>query len=225
MGSKLSVEEYYNFIGAKVNVSNEYNAMDWPDFFLGSLSKLYRGLTNNAKLTIKNPGMLISLFTGKWTTFGQIIQYAYNPVKFYTLWDIVDHISDKGKKAAFSSEAVLKGTPNIYQELIVNYKKIKQDDIEKYKADFERFKVAIQGAKKVYCNKTQPTKLTTSQLTDLKLFRPKEIKTEIERALTHYVGFGPEWKKFSEDVVSWINSNIVDYLLENIHDPDGYVKK
>lgn len=56
-----------------LDISNEYNAVDWPQFFLGTVNTLWRAITNETETRIEFPGLLISLLVGKWSDFAKII--------------------------------------------------------------------------------------------------------------------------------------------------------
>lgn len=221
--TKLSQEEYLNFIN--VNVSNEYNALDWKEFLFGGLAKAYHAIASNATITIDNPGVMIGLFTGKWTTVGKIVTLLRND-QLNFLWDIVNLFKGKGTRATIPTNIQLGNTPNMYKILFVDYKKINFNNLERYKKDFDLFKQAITGLKGTVCRQRSKTKASVSQISDLKIFRPTEIAKEMAGAISYMEEKGgKEWEEFGQSCANYITTSIVKYLLDNIKDPNGYIKR
>lgn len=228
---KLSREDILDYYG--VHISHEYNAMDWPRFFAGPFNMAYRALTSKTKLKIKNPGVLINLFVGKWTTVGNISTVILNSLAGNFGNIVVEagkqtYDAYKGKKSAVgeADKNTIKNTPNMYKVLFVDYKDAKDIPIERINVDLKLFKAIITELKKTECAPVDDEyEASTSQLGDLKLFRPKEIEKEMSEAISYYKSNVPELENIANNFAQWITNNVVKYILDNCADESGYIKK
>lgn len=215
----LSRENCLDYLG--VNISNEYNAFDWTATIFGNLNTLYRALTPGATTKIDNPGYLIKLFVGGWTVLGQMLSQAASPLAM--LRQNANGIKNRGVKIS-SGEKTDADKFNIYKDIFVNYKKVNTSDIEYYRDQFNLFKKAIEELKKNVCGPIPSRELTTSELSDLKLFRPGDIKSEMNNAVKYYEIKDEKFANLAGSIVKYVDEEIVQYLLKNITDKGGYIK-
>lgn len=215
----LSRENCLDYLG--VNISNEYNAFDWTATIFGNLNTLYRALTPGATTKIDNPGYLIKLFVGGWTVLGQMLSQAASSLAM--LRQNSNAIKNRGVKIS-SGEKTDADKFNIYKDIFVNYKKVDTSDIEYYRDQFNLFKKAIEELKKNVCGPIPPRELVTSELSDLKLFRPGDIKSEMNNAVKYYEIKDKKFANLAGSIVKYVDEEIVQYLLNNITDKGGYIK-
>lgn len=187
--------------------------MDWPKFLLGFGNTIWRALFNKSTTSIEKPGILIELFLGKWTTVGQIISNfsTYDIAK-----TVYDYLKGKGNIPLDNSSIKLLNY-NIYKDLIVDYKKNNDSSYDSLVNEFNTFKGVISYIKSNICKKINPRPCSTTEISQLKVFRPNEIQKEISQALSFYKNNGYEKLiNLTNDVATYIANDIVKFLENNI---------
>ena len=210
----------------KPSLTTEYEAIDYARF-IPVVTTLYREFFNKSQTTINAPGTLIYIFVGHWTQIGQCVAdiiklIAALNLPFYAaivpLADLLYYI-DSEYKTLYKTKLhapIDKYKCNIYQKLFVNYKKITKEDLDNLKEEFKVFKTLTKIIKKEICTKCEIRKLTPVEVSHVKIFKPKEIEKETLEALAYYNKKYPEVYTFANEVLSFINKEILEYLLKNI---------
>lgn len=189
------------------NISLEYNAMDWPNFFLGGISTLYRGLTNGTQTKIENPALLVSVLTGKWTTLGKIIN------TFSSYFNLGKFAVDKlGRKKGEIFNAI---PANIYYDLIVNYKSVDPTNYSQYAEEFKTFKELIHEIKAVKCTPCVWRPVSTTEISGLKLFKPEKAENELRTAANYLNQLNPKFGALVMDVAKFVKEEIIEFILRN----------
>ena len=205
----------FNVTKESYNISTEYNKVDWPNFFLGQINTVWRMLTNDSKIAIDNPGLLIGLLLGKVSDVVKVWTNITNPVS--VVKGIIDEVRGKGGYRTLSPhDLTLNNALNMYKILFTDYKKVNLDDPDFYKASFEVFKKAVNQLKETLCKKIEYTTASTSQIGDLKLFKPEKARKEMENAIEYYNKKDPKFAKFAEEAALWCEQNIIEYIAKNV---------
>lgn len=155
------------------------------------------------------------MFIGNWTVVGDIAnKLSEGPVGIFKM--IIDKVRSKG--ATQLSNAQLKqSTGNIYKELFVNYKKNDDTRISELNHKFELFKDLITYVKKVECKSIPPRPCTTTEIGELKLFKPDKIENEIKQAINYYKSNGYiQCLNLANKVAEYITKDVVGFLKDNI---------
>ncbi len=189
-----------------IALSLEYNAMDWPQFFLRYLNTGWRMFTNNSMTRINNPALLVSVLTGKWTTIGK-------------LWNMLDpyNLTIFGINALIFKQAAIYNNidSNAYQDVIVNYRSLTPKNLEIYKQEFENFKSIIKTLKSRACTPCVERRMSTTEITGIKLFKPERAYREIKRAVDGLTKLDPKLGKLASEIGSFVGKEIIDFIIQN----------
>lgn len=220
---KGAIAESYKVTDRKFGISQEYNAGDWPQILLGPINTIWRGLTNNSKTKIEAPGALVTVLTGKWTVVGQIIPLfnrfagalSLNPLSLFdTAKFIIDTKDNKGFRTNNTQE-LNSLSCNIYKDLIVNYKKVTVDQLSMLENEFANFKTVIEGVKKNICKPCPQRDMSTTEIHDMKLFRPDKAAKEISAAKNYLKGVDPKLGKLADEVGEYVTKHIIQFIVNN----------
>ena len=201
-----------------LDISNEYNAVDWPQFFLGTVNTLWRAITNETETRIEFPGLLISLLVGKWSDFGKIVGLIGPGIYNQGLKAAIDELRGKaGNLTLAHNHYVMPGDTNMYKILFVEYKKVQVSEIKDYQELFDIYKKQINKLKSEVCVKLPRWRpCSTSEITDLKLFKPDKARKEMDVAVAEFKRRDEKFGKFAEEVAKWIEANLIEYVANNI---------
>ena len=178
------------------NISKEYSAVDFINF-IPVFPLLYRQAFNKSETTINTPGALIYIFLGEWSQVAPYIQVALKtlaasisplPILVPVLADVVYQLGEEyktGYKQSLKSP-IGKYKANIYHTLFINYKNNVNTDIEKLQEEFRVFKSLVKVIKKEICTKCEKRRLDPIEISQMKLFKPKEIEKEVMIAINYY---------------------------------------
>lgn len=220
---RTAILQSYAISDRKFGISQEYNAMDWPQFFLGGINTAWRALTNKSKTKIDNPGALVSIMTGKWTTFGQVLTlygkimsgFSGNP---FSAGDVISQIVNhsKGRGAAANLESdLMKINGNIYRDMIVNCKSVKPDQYDAMVEEFKVFKEVVKTLKTKYNKPCSIRPMNTTEIAQIKLFKPDKANNEIASAIKYFKGVDPKLAKLAEEVGAFVGKEIIDFIIKN----------
>ena len=213
-----------------LTVHNEYNVLDWPKFFLGgTITSLWRKFVKGGETTIEAPGALVNLFLGKWTTLGDIFDYARNKPGLSPLALVGSGIktasaskSHTGVAGSFRKKGQIARCENAYYVLVTN-RKIEVDNPGKYLELVSNFNKAVSEIKSTVCKKCPKRNLAIGELNDLKLLRPDRIRPEImdefNKTVKECKGNENLIKKW-EEVYNKLSSSalgILKYITDNLH--------
>ena len=199
----------------------EYNAFDWPKFFLGStIVGLWRKIVKGGKTTVANPGIMVDLFLGKWTSFGDYV----SGMQINGINVIGSLISASSSKSAMSLRGLteqIKDSENAYYRLVTNQDtKLTIEQAKKLVSDFDKI---VATLKKNVCKPISARNLTFGELNDLKLFRPDLIKPEIDKAAQNMIKKSggdakseKEWKNIYNHL-SQSALGVVKYLTDHLN--------
>ena len=199
-------------LNRSLKLSTEYNQVDWFRTLTGGVVDIWRSLTSDARATINHPGVLIHLMLGKLSDVASLL--GSSDVGIVKM--IYDQIQNKPSLSGISQKQILNGDINIYKHLFVEYKKVKIDDLDRYKQEFECFKVSLSNIKKNVCNKTKAYELSSSQIHDIKLFNPTKAKNEISNAIKYYESKNKNFATFAQHVADYIIKELIEYIATNI---------
>lgn len=207
-------------------INLEYEDINFIDY-IPVFPTIYRLAFNKSKTKINCPGSLIYLFLGNWTTVHQYVQDVLKiftaaisplPIMVPVIVDVL-YLMEEEYRSLYKEKSKLsfdKDKCNIYHKLFVNYKKIKDSDLIQLQEDFKIFKTMINVIKKEICTKCDSRKLTPVEISQIKLFQPKEIEKEVNIAMNYYNANYPKIHKLASDVLEYINKEIINYLLKNL---------
>ena len=194
----------------------EYNAFDWPKaFFGGAITGLWRKFVKGGKTKVDNPGILVDLFLGKWTTYGDLLSGLGMSLPAAAI------SASKSKTAASPggySETV-KDAENAYYKLVTN--RSSKFSVEEARKLIKDFDVIVANLKKGPCKTIPLRDLALGELNDLKLFRPDLIKPEIDKAWNEARKDAKDEKTQKEwdDIYNHISKSafgVVKYLTDNL---------
>lgn len=160
--------------------------------------------------------MIIALFLSK---PAKII----DALKVFNAFELVKQLIDAARSSknslahAFDKD-VLNKAPNAYYVFFSNYKKTKNITKDQAESIIKDFKIAVNGLKALYCKKIQMRSLTTSEISDIKKFRPELAKREMETALKWIEDNNPDIYKIANDLAEWITKNMIQYLSDGIYE-------
>lgn len=216
----------------RLDISNEYTAIDWNLYLSLGGATIYRMITNKSRTSITCPGVMVSLMLSAWSdvahVFAEIgklaIRYAILGEKGEKIVeiagdvkDIVDFVRDRSSHAHDLNMTYIKGIPNMYKELFQNYKKASNFRASEYKLYIEDMKEIIDGIKKVFCRKLRVSRpMSTAEIHDIKLFRPDKAYAEMNTAIQYHQIHNPDLYKMAESFSKWWTANVIGYLSENL---------
>lgn len=220
---RSAIMQSYAISDRKFGISQEYNAMDWPQFFLGGINTAWRALTNKSKTKIDNPGALVSILTGKWTTFGQLFNLYSKTMQAlggnpFALGDIISQVVNrsKGQGALANLEKDLRSIDgNIYRDLIVDCKKVTPAQYEALVNEFKVFKDSVRALKAKYNKPCTLRPMNTTEIAQIKLFKPEKANKEIANAVSYFKGQDLKLAKLAEEVGAFVGKEIVNFIIEN----------
>lgn len=192
----------------KKKISKEYAEFDLLKLF-GPLPTLYRALFVNKKSTIQNPGFLIGFMLDKKMVFEEILDNI-NAFK-----KIIDYAREKGSWAMTRGFRNFSFCPNMYYDLFITPEKTLGQNPNKIKEDIENFKVLVRGIKVNYCKKCPEYTLSTSQLSDIKKFRPDKAQKEIKSAVELSKNYGRETENLVKQFAQWWLTEVIEYIADN----------
>lgn len=233
----VNLAEYYKYQISKegLEVSQEYNAMDWTRFFFGKFNQLYRWLDRGSvQVKVEGLEVYIQYLTGNATSFGRIVNLAADMVDTFTMPFIagIPNIIKYWNTSSGNAKGIdiLKQVPNVYYLLYNDTKKINWQAPEHYKDLLDLNKKMI-GQLNTTLQLPDWRKAYTNELNQLKLLRPKEIENDIRNLETEFnVNKGkidPKAVKAWETIIKEANElarSIVDFLMKNIRDNNNYIK-
>lgn len=196
-------------------VSQEYFAADWSKFFLGWLNLAYRAAFDDSETKIDHPGILIDLMIDNKS---RVLDHVSNILNNGGLIQISKLVIDgmRGKHSARYTSQDVKNTQNLYRTLIINYKDVDYNDLARYQKEFELYKGVIQYIKNNVCKTIPKRKMSTSEISDLKLLKPDKAKRECAVAISYFKDQNEEFGIFVENFVKWFSENVIKYLADNI---------
>lgn len=233
----VSLADYYKhqISSEGLEVSQEYNAFDWPRFFFGRWNQLYRWI-NRGSVSVKMEGIeaIVDYLTGKATTFGRIYNIFqdtlgsfYNPfidgiANFIKYFNVMD-ANTRGME-------LVKRCPNIYNLLYMHSDSINWSNVKYYRELLDTSKKMMV---ETFKHLTLPNfrKAYTQELNALKLFRPAEVENDIRKFSATFAGvkgtldpkIEKEWEALIKDANEYARS-IVNTVLENVQDGNGYIQ-
>lgn len=202
----------YNHRG--YNVSQEYTAVDWPNFFLGKVNTIWRQLTSSTQTTVDHPGLIVALFLSKKAK-------VVDALKLFNSYEILTQIVGliRGKKNSLAygfDKSILNGAPNAYTVFFVDYKKLKNYTKDEADIVIKEFKQAVNALKSFACKKIPRRTLTSSEVSDIKKFRPDLAEREMKTALRWIEQNNPAIYKTVNELAAWITTNMLRYLQDGI---------
>lgn len=211
-----SNKDFLTYNSRGYNVSQEYTKVDWPNFLLGPVNTLYRAITNGSKTTVDHPGLMIALFLSK---PAKII----DALKMLNVHELAKQLIDaaRGSKNSLAyafDKDVLNKAPNAYYIFFSNYKKTKNLTKDQAESIIKEFKTAVESLKTLLCKKISVRSLTTSEISDIKKFRPELAKREMETALKWIEHNNPDIYKIANDLAEWVTKNMIQYLSDGIYE-------
>lgn len=130
---------------------------------------------------------------------------------------VINAIKDRSSHAHDFNNAYLKDIPNMYKLLFQNYKKVKNEDAEKYRDMIADTKDIIGGIKKVCCRQLRNSRqMTAAEIHDIKLFKPEKIAKEMGEAVAYHKEHNPAVYPLADSFAKWWTSNVVGYLSSNL---------
>lgn len=213
-------------------ISQEYNAFDWPRFFFGFINSAWRGLTNKSVTKIDNIAVLIEIFTGKLTTFGQYFQAVpriltgINLGSIAVLWSAATGEFGHGKMGQVgNSIAKAKATNdgiNPYYFFIFSPNKVDFNNFDKYKDAATKFKQSIDIIKKEVCFPIEAREMRIGEKNALKLWRPELVKEDIDKCLriveSKTISLDDatkkKWNQLYKDLIA-VAQDVVKYIEAN----------
>lgn len=137
-----------------------------------------------------------------------------------TVKELIDRINSKGGKTHLFDKLFNNHNPddipNMYYNLIIDTQSVINRDINDVKNDVEAFKNFILTLKATVCSKGESYTLSSSQLSDIKKFRPDAAAKEMAEASQYASSVSPELQKVIDDFVLWWKSEVIDYLAADI---------
>lgn len=137
-----------------------------------------------------------------------------------TIKELIDRLSSKGGKTHLFDILFNNHNPgdipNMYYNLIIDTQSVIHRDINGVKNDVEAFKNFILTLKATVCSKGESYTLSSSQLSDIKKFRPDAAAKEMAEASQYASSVSPELQKVIDDFVLWWKSEVIDYLASDI---------
>lgn len=131
--------------------------------------------------------------------------------------DAINAIRDRRSHAHDFNNTYIKGIPNMYKLLFQNYKKVKNEDAEKYRDMIADTKDIIGGIKKVFCRQLKNSRqMTAAEIHDIKLFKPEKIAKEMGEAVAYHKEHNPAVYPLADSFAKWWTSNVVGYLSSNL---------
>lgn len=124
---------------------------------------------------------------------------------------IIDKLRDKG-----SATMEVPQECNIYKTLFIDAKKVDVHDLDRYKKQFEAYKSISSAIKKTVCVHCPERPMSSSEIGDIKLFKPQKAADEMKKAIMRFKESSDEFAKFAEGVAEWITKNIIEYVADNI---------
>lgn len=211
----LSINTSYILSKESMELSREYTAFDWTNILLGPINTVYRALFVNTKCSIQNPGLLVAILLSNWSDLDMLLK-SVNNIDILKIF--YDAIKGKGPSASpIGINLTVLRKCHIYKQLILNYRKVDLNDYQKYNDMFNAFKIAIDGIKKVYCKKCSEYTLSTSQISDLKKFKPDKAKDDMVEAINYFKRNGnEEFVRLTEDVSEFVTNEVIKYITDNI---------
>lgn len=215
---KSAILTSYKLADRRFGISKEYFAADWVNIF-GPVATIWRGLTNFSKTKIEHPGAMVGLLLNKWATGAEglslVTKIILTPDVITMSKMFIDRIRKK-ESTAFGKQVLNAKKCNIYNTLFNNYKKVNTSNIEPYKREFELFKALISTIKSEVCVPCKTRTMSTSEIHDMKLFKPDKAKTEMETAIKYFEAQNPEFAKFANEVSTYVAENIIEFISNNI---------
>ena len=129
---------------------------------------------------------------------------------------IDEFMRTKGPRGFMPNKVTLGDDINIYKMLFVDYKKVNISAIDAYKNTFDTFKRIVEVLKKTECKKIQMRSASTSEISDIKLFKPEKARKEMEVAVAYFKATDKAFGDFAEKVALWCEQNIIEYVANNI---------
>lgn len=209
-------------------VSKEYNAFDWPRFFLGWMNQIYRSFAVKSQTKIENVGIFTALFTGKATSFGQwtivlnnLTGVGGNLITKLLEIGITLYSTKSGEKYAFKNQLpnLIKNNSNPYYKYVMCYKDIKFTDEELIEAKngVKIFRAAFDIIKNDFCKPIEGgfREMTLGEKNAFKLYRPNEIGRELKAAMDNAEKTGhKEWisvytqlGNITKEILAFVDSN------------------
>ena len=102
---RSAIMQSYAISDRKFGISQEYNAMDWPQFFLRSINSVWRKFTNKSTTKVTNPGSLVYFLTGNWTAVGEFATLALKMFDIATTYMALPGIAAAGGAAAAATSS------------------------------------------------------------------------------------------------------------------------
>lgn len=137
-----------------------------------------------------------------------------------TVKELIDRIKSKGGKTHLFDKLFNNHNPddipNMYYNLIIDTQSVINRDINDVKNNVEAFKNFILTLKATVCSKGESYTLSSSQLSDIKKFRPDAAAKEMAEASQYASSVSPELQKVIDDFVLWWKSEVIDYLASDI---------
>lgn len=227
-------------ISSENYISQEYNAFDWPRFFLGIFNNAFRSMSHSST-TIDNPHLLVYMVTGKMTDLGRALQNMKTISNSLTGMGMPGLVK-KGLSAAsyvmdflmpvFTGEykdanvgagslfhkrsETYHRTHNIYKELFFNPKRIDfQNDYKDYVGYVDNFCKGLKFLRENYNKKITRRELTIGEKNTLKLFRPNEIFKDMQEAQNYVqdaLSTDPKLKKQWEGLYKKAEGAVSEYV-------------
>lgn len=191
---KSAILESYRLSDRQFGISQEYLAIDWPKLLLGGLNTIWRAITDKSKTRINHPGVLVGLMSSRITTVLDIFSYL-NYVSIAKA--AIDKLQEKETRLISK-----KASCNSYRSLFNDYKKVNISQIDVYKQEFEMFKQVVAGLKSTIVTPCGERYMSTSEINDIKLFRPDKAAKEMNQAIAYFKSMDPEFAKFAEGVAA-----------------------
>lgn len=213
--------EYMWDMALAYTTHKEYNAVDWPKMFLGStIVGLWRKFVKGGYTKIANPGILVDIFLGKWTTFGDFFSGQLSGKHLIDAVGLgVSGLNSKTAASLGGLSQTVKDSDNAYYKLVTNQDK--SLDVETAKKLVSAFDSVVAELKRRYCKSIPRRELKTGELNDLKLFRPDLIKPELDKAESIAIrnASDSKEKKDWENIYAHLSRSalgVVKYLTENL---------
>ena len=196
----------YNLTREELNISLEYDWIDWRRLLAGPFNQLSRFKDNTGTTKVDNLPILIGLFTGPATEFGKVLNLSLWPAAgaalASTLVPFLAPVFIGGAVAAgltnllvglwgneyaitahMDKKNVMKNLYDIdinpYLYFVHNYKKVDFENFAKYDGLPNRFRELIEYIKVKLCPLIPERPLTTGEKNALKLYAPDYAMKEI----------------------------------------------
>lgn len=202
---KGAIAESYKVTDRKFGISQEYTHIDWAQSIGGFFNTIWRGLTNKSKTKIEKPGLLLAIIVGQYNSLSDGLIGAIKKV--------YDAKKGKGQNLSIGKNLIMAN--NVYEDVIVNYKKVKPEDYSKYTEKFTKFKSIVNAIKTGICVSIPEREMSTSEINEIKYFKPEKAKKEIESAIAYLKNKDEKLGKLAEDIAEFVSKNVIEFIAKN----------